>query len=176
MKARQWRKTWWSSDAIFTRDCSFSSSLYARLERTENPSFSSKNRVSSACFWRFSQPDWPHKKQLCPGRVRPVSRGRECPGPGVWWPEPGHSAPAPACEQEPGPPNCFYRLQWEPSRSQTDNPFFAHHEIGKIGHQGLKTGVTELFFCAGRVLWKMSKLWIKIILERACLAVGTKSL
>ena len=38
MKTRQWRKTGSSSDAIFTWCCSFSSSLYARLERTENPS------------------------------------------------------------------------------------------------------------------------------------------
>lgn len=68
------------------------------------------------------------------------------------------SGRAPACEgraritrartlhRPPAPANSFYRLQWEPSRSQTDNPFFAHHEMGKIEHQTLKTGVTKIFF------------------------------
>ena len=37
---RQWRQTSSSGVAIFTLYCSFSSSLYARLERTENPSIS----------------------------------------------------------------------------------------------------------------------------------------
>ena len=37
---RQWRQTSSSVVAIFTLYCSFSSSLYARLERTENPSIS----------------------------------------------------------------------------------------------------------------------------------------
>ena len=87
MKARQWRKTWWSSDAIFTRDCSFSSSLYARLERTENPSFSSKNRVSSACFWRFSQPNWTHKKRPAPLTAPRVLKRA-----------PGHWGPVRSCE------------------------------------------------------------------------------
>ena len=39
-EARQCRQTSSSEVAIFTLYCSFSSSLYARLERTENPSIS----------------------------------------------------------------------------------------------------------------------------------------
>ena len=64
---RQWRQTSSSGVAIFTLYCSFSSSLYARLERTENPSISvlktQQCQCVPACFWRFSQPNWPHKKR-----------------------------------------------------------------------------------------------------------------
>ena len=56
-----------SGVAIFTLYCSFSWSLYARLERTENPSISvlktQQCQCVPACFWRFSQPNWPHKKR-----------------------------------------------------------------------------------------------------------------
>ena len=66
-EARQCRRTSSSGVAIFTLYCTFSSSLYARLERTENPSISvlktQQCQCVPACFWRFSQPNWPHKKR-----------------------------------------------------------------------------------------------------------------
>ena len=86
-ETRQCRQTCSSGVAIFTLYCSFSSSLYARLERTENPSFSSKNRVSSACFWRFSQPNWTHKKRPAPLTAPRVLKRA-----------PGHSVPVRSCE------------------------------------------------------------------------------
>ena len=79
--------------------------------------------------------------------VRPGSRA-ECgprPGSDEWGPGRGQRSPDTGPCTGPQPANSFYRLQWEPSRSQTDNPFFAHHEMGKIGLQTLKTGVTEIF-------------------------------
>lgn len=41
--------------------------------------FSSKNPASSACFWRFSQPNWPCKKRPAP-RVLKRPGARRLPG------------------------------------------------------------------------------------------------
>ena len=123
MKARQWRKTWWSSDAIFTRDCSFSSSLYARLERTENPSFSSKNRVSSACFWRFSQPNWTHKKRPAPLTAPRVLKRA-----------PGHWGPVRSCELQLYTPRAFLSSPMRvlsPSSHNTVSTLSLAHQGGR---------------------------------------------
>ena len=119
-EAHQCRQTSSSGVAIFTLYCSFSSSLYARLERTENPSISvlktQQCQCVPACFWRFSQPNWPHKKR--PDCSTDCSASLEA-GAGRRKPDPSRTELA----------ECFYRLQWEPSRSSLSqnslNPFFS---------------------------------------------------
>ena len=62
-----------------------------------------KNPLTSACFWRFSQPNWPHKK---PARQQRSSRGSRAPCPprqpscgravsGLRVPGPGSPEPGP---------------------------------------------------------------------------------
>ena len=75
--------------------------------------------------------------ELCPGSGRAPSAGTRI-----------TRARTPDQAPDSGSANSFYRLQWEPSRSQTDNPFFAHHEMGKIGHQAAWKN-----WCNGDIFW-----------------------
>ena len=138
-ETRQCRQTCSSGVAIFTLYCSFSSSLYARLERTENPSISVLKSQQCQCvqpvFGGFLGPtgyirnglaaplNAPRVLKRAPADVSPVL-------PGLNWPE------------------CFCRLQWEPSRSPLSNnslnPFFSSPRREKKWAEHGKT-CTDIF-------------------------------
>ena len=121
----------------------------ACLYTTENLGIAMlKTHWLSACFWRFSQANCPHKKR---SRLEQNGAGwsrLERVKPGALVMRSGAESsvgPILLHLQSPALPGTFYRFQWESSRLLTDNPFFAHQE--------------EIFLRNGLIMWRRSCLY-----------------